>query len=304
MFGELRRLRVSVIIVSHNEGDSVRRTVANLAATIPPDGEVVVVDDLSTDGSCRDITLGERVRLYRPSRRLGAPAARNFGAQHARGDTLVFSDAHVSAPVGWFSLFDRALEQPQVGAVGPAYCEMNERDVKGYGLVISDPGLNWAWLEKQVDSPYPVPMLGGYFIALRRSVFWQVGGFDAGFGLWGMEDLELCLRIWLLGCQCILVPTMEVAHLSRTPESSPGYQRDWQMGLRNTLRVAVLHLGEAAMRKVFDYYLCDPMFSKALAALAVSDAWYRRASLFAVRGRSDAWYFSRFGIDWSGSTTA
>jgi glycosyltransferase involved in cell wall biosynthesis len=289
---------VSVVVVSHNEGVSIRKTVDNLVSTTPPDAEIIVVDDASTDGSCRGIDCVAGVRLCRPSRRLGAAAARNFGARNARGRMMVFCDAHVLTPSGWFPPFDRLLRRPDVGVVGPAYCEMQARDAKGYGPVLSDAGLNWIWLEQQSNVPYPVPMLGGYFIGLRRSTFWQIGGFDVGFGLWGMEDLEFSLRVWLLGFKCMLVPTIEVAHLSRVPKSVPDYQRDWQMGLRNVLRVAVLHLGEASMQKVFNHYARDPTFSKALAALAVSDAWHRRDNYLSLRARSDSWFFKRFGIRW------
>ena len=42
---------VSLIVVSHNEGEWLRKTVNSLARTIPLGGEILVVDDSSTDGS-------------------------------------------------------------------------------------------------------------------------------------------------------------------------------------------------------------------------------------------------------------
>ena len=43
--------RLSVVVISLNEGESLRRTVDNLRDTLPSESEIIVVDDSSTDGS-------------------------------------------------------------------------------------------------------------------------------------------------------------------------------------------------------------------------------------------------------------
>jgi GT2 family glycosyltransferase len=50
------------------------------------------------------------------------------------------------------------------------------------------------------------------FIAMRREVFAEIGGFDDGMLVYGiMEDSELSVNLWAPGYQCLLVPTIEVA---------------------------------------------------------------------------------------------
>ena len=58
---------VSVVITSLNEGELLRQTVDNHLARLPSGGEIVVVDDGSTDGST-DFLNGnyEGVTLLRP----------------------------------------------------------------------------------------------------------------------------------------------------------------------------------------------------------------------------------------------
>jgi GT2 family glycosyltransferase len=292
---------VSVIVVSHNEGAWLRKTVDSLAGTIPLSGEIVVVDDNSTDGSVDRLLPQDRVRILRPKRRLGASRARNFGARHARGRILVFCDAHIEAPQRWFPPFRAALARPRVGLVGPAATEMNSRDVKGFGLRIVDAGLNCNWLDQLSSSPYEVPLLGGFFLGIRRELFFEIGGFDPGFGIWGMEDIELVMRIWGFGYRCMLLPGVEVAHLdaslrSRGAGPYPEYQLDGRRWIETTLRFAVLHLGELRLRRVFRFYAKDPNFPAALAGLAVSDAWEKRAAIHARRTRDDEWLFQRFGM--------
>jgi GT2 family glycosyltransferase len=286
---------VSVIVVSHNEGKWLRKTVNSLARTIPPGGEILVVDDHSTDGSAARLLSQIGVSVLRPKRRLGAPRARNFAAQRAGGPILVFCDAHIEAPPRWFPPFRAVLARPKAGLVGPAYTEMNSREEKYFGLGFIDAGLNCDGLDQLSRSPYEVPLLGGFFLGIRRELFFEIGGFDPGFGFWGMEDVELVMRIWGLGYRCILVPSVEVAHLdgSFRPRAED-YQGDQRRWIETTLRFAVLHFGELRLRHVFRFYARDPYFPAALAGLAVSDAWEKRAAIHAERTRGDEWFFQRF----------
>src|SRR5215217_324971 len=114
------RRDLSVVVPSHNEGGNLRDTVHALLATLPSSGEVIVVDDASDDGSADFITSNYGgVRLLRLPERLGASAARNAGAAISSADVFVFSDAHVTPPMGWADVLLSALARPGVGAVAP-----------------------------------------------------------------------------------------------------------------------------------------------------------------------------------------
>ena len=76
----------------------------------------------------------------------------------------------------------------------------------GYGQKWRDASLAVEWLGRQGGAPYPVPLLCGCFLAMRRDVFAEVGGFDAGMVLWGAEDSELSIRLWTLGYECWVAP--------------------------------------------------------------------------------------------------
>src|SRR5437773_5379480 len=92
---------ISVIVLSLNEGDMLRRTVEALDATLPPAAEIVVVDDGSTDASADFLAQpNSRTRLFRVPG-LGVARGRNYGARQSRGRILVFSDAHIETPPGW-----------------------------------------------------------------------------------------------------------------------------------------------------------------------------------------------------------
>src|SRR5687768_17006528 len=103
---------ISVVVVSRNEGEHLRRTIENLEDTLPDSGNVIVVDDGSTDGSADYLARRRgRVRLVR-SEALGVTRARNLGARKTRGQIIVFADAHLHLlPHWWKPLADQLRRQ-------------------------------------------------------------------------------------------------------------------------------------------------------------------------------------------------
>ena len=286
---------VSVIVVTLNEGDHLRRTVENLRGTVPAGGEIIVVDDGSTDGSTDFLEAAcPGVRLLRPDRQ-NLSKARNFGARAAKGDILVFSDAHIEASVNWWQPIVELLSNQEVGAVGPAISIMGSPNCIGYGQVLAGPDLEIDWLDFTQSEPHPVCMIGGAFLAMRKDTFKATGGFDEGMIRWGSEDTEMCLRLWLSGYQVWVAPAVDVAHLFRTDFP---YEVDWTHVIHNKLRTAFLHFHSSRIAKVVDALREREGFSDAMAKLAEGDYAARRARLDAERKRDDEWLFARFGFEW------
>jgi cellulose synthase/poly-beta-1,6-N-acetylglucosamine synthase-like glycosyltransferase len=92
---------VSIVVAARNEAEGVRGGVTSLLDQDYPDLEVVVVNDRSTDatGSVLASLASERLRVVTieelPPGWLGKPHALFVGAQQARGDWLLFTDADV-----------------------------------------------------------------------------------------------------------------------------------------------------------------------------------------------------------------
>ncbi|KAG8038061.1 hypothetical protein G9C98_006386 [Cotesia typhae] len=100
----------SVIIVFHNEGWSVlMRTVHSVINRTPPEflEEILLVDDYSDKENLKveleayiDRWNG-KVRLLRNEERQGLIRTRSRGAREARGEVIVFLDAHCEANINW-----------------------------------------------------------------------------------------------------------------------------------------------------------------------------------------------------------
>jgi GT2 family glycosyltransferase len=284
----------SIVVVTHNEGDRLAKTVAGLVTTGPPRAELIVVDDFSTDESVGALRSARRdIRIVRPERRLGPPSARNFGALLASGEIVVWADAHVDPPPGWFDAFASVLDGRNVGAVGPAVSVMGNESSVGYGMRWKSPKLDVEWLPRATQCPYAVPILGGCFLAMRREVFERTGGFDDGLILWGGGDVELSFRLWMLGLECHVIPGVRVPHLFR---STFPYAVEAVAVLHNLLRIALVHFNESRLAQVVEALRTNPVFSPALARVAASDVWSRRAQMRNTRRRDDDWFFERFDV--------
>jgi hypothetical protein len=99
---------LSVVVSALDEAGTIEPALASLLALDYPRLEVIAIDDRSTDGTGavleRVAARDPRLRVLRvealPSGWLGKTHALHLGAQHARGELLLFTDADV--------LFERA----------------------------------------------------------------------------------------------------------------------------------------------------------------------------------------------------
>ena len=288
--------RISVVMISRNEGRYLKQTLENLDATLPDDAEIVVVDDGSEDGSSDFLKRRRgRVKLWR-THDMGVAKARNFGARRTTGEVLVFADAHLKLPQGWWEPMLNALKDPRVGAVAPAIRGTNPKHVEGYGLTFRGPGMEVAWIRRRPKGPTAVPILPGCTLAMPRAVFERVGGgWDDGLLQRGNVDNEVSVRLWLLGYELMVLPDVVVQHRFR--KKSP-FPVGWPQYLHNRLRLAFVHFSDERLGRVVGSLRRYPGFGEALRIIAQSDVAVRRNEISIARERSDDWYFERFRLKW------
>lgn len=158
--------------------------------------EVVVVDNASeVPVSLPDfLPRGTRVRVVRLERNLGA-AARNVGADHAdpRADWLMMLDDD-SAPLD--DGFELAIRR------APA-------DVAAISADIFL-GESEETITRREDGGLPEVFVG-CGVAIRRSLFTKLGGYDAAFGFYA-EEYDLAARLLLAGHRVAFSPIFRVLH--------------------------------------------------------------------------------------------
>jgi glycosyltransferase involved in cell wall biosynthesis len=185
----------SIIVPTRNRAALLARllpswTTQDLKATY----EVIVVDNGSRDETARVIQSavqpGGRVRLV-TEREPGAGQARHAGVLAARAALLLFLDDDMEAQP---DLLSRHLEAhgsaPRLCALGNVISASASRPFARMLAYIYDGGRQ-AVRER---SPNAMDCWAGH-LSLRRSVYFEVGGFDLTLGEFGGEDLDLGMRL-------------------------------------------------------------------------------------------------------------
>ncbi|HUA57484.1 MAG TPA: glycosyltransferase [Verrucomicrobiae bacterium] len=282
---------VSIVLPAYNEGDRLSQTLAAIAETVSLPYEAIVVNDGSTDSCCQSLPT-DRLTLIDLLHRQGVAHARNFGASRASAPVLVAMDAHCIPRRGWIEQLLEALDQPGVGIAAAQIRSLGCPAATAFGLTIRDRELGVDWLHQRAEDPYPVPLAGCACMAMKRGLFEAVGRFDA-MRSYGMEDVELCIRVWLFGYSVMMVPGAEVGHWFKKDP----FPVNWPDFLYNRLRTAVLHFDGKRLERILAALQSKPSFPSALAAVLESDIWTRRVMVRENRRYDADWFCHRFEID-------
>lgn len=175
---------VSVIIPSHNSAPTIERCVESVLRTGYAPLEVIVVDDVSTDGSAAIVERLARahpdlVRLIRQPVNGGPARARNAGARVARGEYYFFLDSDTEMlPNALRHFVDAMIGADAVVGVYDAV-PLNAGAVPLYKAL-----LNNYFFSRKGATPYEV--FDASRAGLRARVFHAAGGFSEALH-WGMD---------------------------------------------------------------------------------------------------------------------
>jgi polypeptide N-acetylgalactosaminyltransferase len=285
---------LSIVIPAHNEAHRLRDTILAIERTATLAYEIIVVDDASTDG-CAGFLADEphsQVTCLRSTTALGVAGARNRGADEARAPAVMFMDAHCYPEPGFFAAMLRALYGLGRGLVVPQVTAHGQPSASGFGMTIAGPDFTPVWLSRRGDAPYPVPIGCGCVQLLFRAWFDGIGRYDR-MRTYGVEDLELSLRSWLLGGAVHVAPRASIAHYFRA-ETTCGVT--WPDVIHNVLRMARLHFDGARLDRIERHWSAHPAYDEALRLLHDSDVDEQRARFDRRRRRSADWYCDTFDI--------
>lgn len=196
----------SVIIPAWNSAATLARAIDSVLAQEGVELEVIVVDDASTDHTADVIAAyGTRVRAFRQPGNRGVAAARNLGAQMARGRWLAFLDAddiyypdRLGAHARWLA------EDPALDFLTGDYHYTDAMlEVTGTSMANTSLGRS---LAARADSLHRALMTEADFTAfvtrhfgdthtlsVPRQTFLELGGYPVGYRV--CEDVHLLARL-------------------------------------------------------------------------------------------------------------
>ncbi len=207
-----RAPKVSVVTPVHNGAEFLGACLESVFASDYPEFEVIVVDDASTDGSA-SVAAQFPVRLISSTHRRGAAAARNTGAETARGDILFFLDADILIQPGTLrAIAAEFANDPAVSALFGSY---------GTHTVPANFFSRYKNLVHHFthqNSSVEASTFCSGFGAIRREAFEGMRGFDPDFRY--LEDIELGYRMMRAGIRIRLRKDLQFTHCKRYSFSS------------------------------------------------------------------------------------
>jgi N-acetylglucosaminyl-diphospho-decaprenol L-rhamnosyltransferase len=210
-------MKVSAIVVSHGNAAELAESLPALA---PQVDELLVI--ANTPGSAP--TGVEALENRDP---LGFAANVNLGLSRTSGEAVLIANPDaVPEPGAVGILRDFMAAHPRCGIAGPRMTfpdgspqPSRRRFPTVGGTIVRRTPLRKVLSQEHhlhLDEPAPHEpveadwMLGG-FLLLRREMLDELGGFDAGFRLYG-EDIDLAYRAMLAGWERWYVPAAVVRH--------------------------------------------------------------------------------------------
>jgi GT2 family glycosyltransferase len=180
--------------------------------------EIIVVDDVSPDESAGVLATVDGLTLMRNAENLGFVGSCNAGAAKATGRWLVFLNNDTTVTAGWLeALIDTFADFDGAGLVGSRLVYPDGRLQEAGGLVFSDgSGWNYGRFENPADPRFSyareTDYCSGAAIAIERTLFERLGGFDARYAPAYYEDTDLAFKVREAGLSVICQPASTVIH--------------------------------------------------------------------------------------------
>lgn len=206
---------ISIVVAIFNRKDELFELLNSLIAQTDKDFEVIIVDD----GSFIDLlptveTFKEMLNIqYFKKANSGPGLSRNYGANRAKNDWLVFVDSDVIVEKDYVENIKKNLEKTDCAAFGGA-----DKAHKGFNLlqkaisysmtsVFTTGGIRGS--KKAVTRFQP----RSFNMGVNKEIFLKIGGFsEMRIG----EDPDLSMTIWENGYQTAFFDDIGVYHKRRT----------------------------------------------------------------------------------------
>ena len=221
--------RVSVVIPTLNHLEDVVRCLESIELASDTTAiEVILVDDASTIENASAFDAVGGLRVIHLTNNSGFAGACTAGVEAAQGEHIMLLNNDTRVISGWIdSLVNELDKHPSTGAVG----SMIIRDdllLQESGVIVWSDGSGWQY--GNGESPYEpqyrfrrvVDYCSGAALLVRRSVWEQLGGFDARFAPAYYEDTDLCFEIRELGLDVVVRPDSIVIHAEGSSSRDPG----------------------------------------------------------------------------------
>ena len=205
--------RVSVVVVSRNRAEQLRRCLQSIEASlIRSTLQVIVVDNGSTDGAAQVADDFPEVQMIRLPKNFGMTKAWNLGWRAADAEYVLFLHDDTELFPGTIGVLAGVLDgHPEAAAVCPLLVDDEGRHLPQLGTL--PPTGEWTSAEP-AGGPEPVDFPRGAALMVRVYFIKAIRQIDDRYGQFG-ADADLAAEIRRASRKILLVPEARVKHEGR-----------------------------------------------------------------------------------------
>ncbi len=220
---------LAIIIVSYNTRDDLVACLQSLRSPAPSvSHEIVVVDNLSSDGSAQAARQHDGVRVIDAGANLGFARANNVGIRATASEfVLLLNSDTVVAPGAVDALVADLRAHPESAIAGPRIVDNRGRPEISFGGMIGPlnelrqkarvrlhergVGTIGRWADRMVRRAHYPDWVSGACLLVRRRVAEEVGLLDERFFIY-CEDVDFCAAVRSRGWKVRFTPAAEIVH--------------------------------------------------------------------------------------------
>lgn len=217
---------ISVVILNYNGEKMLEKYLPSVVSNTK-DAEIIVADNKSTDNSITWIKNNyPSIRIIEMSENWGFAEGYNKALKQVDSEYFILLNSDVYTPEGWLQpLIDYLKNNNQCGACQPKILSDIDKNkfeyagaAGGYIDYFGYPfcrGRIFDYVETdkgQYDDIAEIFWASGACLAIKKSVFDSIGGFDGRFFA-HQEEIDLCWRLKSLGYSIACIPQSKVYHL-------------------------------------------------------------------------------------------
>lgn len=295
----VEKVSVCIPVASSEKIEFLSRTIQDVFSKTKYLGEVIIVSS-NPPAIVKPKNFPSNIVytfVYLPEE-VGPGIARNICLEYARYPYVIYMDAHVELPIDYDEeLINVFKEDKSIAIVTyPIHVYGHPEGVKGWCMVMDeDLSVNWVVTKPGKEKVIEVPAICGCFYAVNKNVIkeYSIIGHLPGYG---HEDLELPMRMWLLGFKTVVVDNgKSVGHHFKSFESGDipqWHEKRWFYHALNMILIPYLnYTGERydkAINMLKEKY--QWVFNQVWNKVVTEYSWVRQ-ELLKRRIRSDNDYF-------------
>lgn len=252
--------KVAIVILNFNGEKFLRDLLPNVVAN-SPEGEVIVADNGSSDGSIAFMKNEmPHVRLIEFTENYGFAEGYNRALRLVEAEYYILLNSDVEVTPGWLRpLISYMDAHPETAACQPKLMAFHQRDSFEYAGACGGfiDALGYPFCrgrifgtvekdEKQYDSVMEVFWATGACLMVRSHLYHEIGGLDGEFFA-HMEEIDMCWRMKARGHSIVCVPESMVFHVGGGTLSAESPRKTY-LNFRNNMLMLY--------KNQFDHYGC------------------------------------------------